>query len=144
MLPIDSNTVWFIGEGRSPSLHTAAGLASTQRERKSVCVCLCVRGVKKTTPLTIAPGTFLFSKIMNRIDELNWNASLLRLYSLHCACDGWSRVGYWSQPIYLWFSLRLSKIWQYKQPTDPEGPKNKQAIIYEAEQNNTPIKFCTC
>lgn len=94
MLPIDSNTVWFIGEGRSPSLHTAAGLASTQRERKSVCVCLCVRGVKKTTPLTIAPGTFLFSKIMNRIDELNWNASLLRLYSLHCAGDGGSRVRY--------------------------------------------------
>lgn len=104
MLPIDSNTVWFIGEGRSSSLHTAAGLESTQRERKSVCgyalyiVCVfvraCVRGVKKTTPLTIAPGTFIFSNIMNRIDELNWNASLLRLYPLHCAGDGGSRVGY--------------------------------------------------
>lgn len=83
---------------------------------------VCVLGVsmdtswrrgKKITLLTIAPGTFLFSKIMNRIDDLSWNASSLGLFSFHRACDGgiveWA---YWSSPTAMLFWLLLSKIEQ--------------------------------
>lgn len=54
--------------------HTAAG-------QMCLCVCVCQQThcddvVKIITLLTIAPGTFLFSKIMNRIDDGSWNAFL--------------------------------------------------------------------
>jgi len=66
MFSIDSKASWLIGGGHH----------HTHRCRAGVCV-VCVRGCrwtlwrcgKKITPLSIAPGTFVFSKIMNRIDD---------------------------------------------------------------------------
>lgn len=95
---------------------------------------------KKITPLTIAPGAFLFSKIMNCIDNLSWNTSSLQLFSSSHMWWRWSWVGLsiFTQPITALFWLLLSKIEQRRGPIEPEEfywrlKKHKQAIIHESE-----------
>lgn len=77
---------------------------------------------KKITPLTIAPGAFLFSKIMNCIDNLSWNTSSLQLFSSSHMWWRWSWVGLsiFTQPITALFWLLLSKIEQQRGPIEPE------------------------
>lgn len=150
MFSIDSKAAWLIGERR---YHTQLQGMCVSCERKSVCI-WGARGLpvdtvwpcaKKITLLTIAPGAFLFSKIMNCIDNLSWNTSSLQLFSSSHMWWRWSWVGLsiFTQPATALFWLLLSKIEQQRWPIEPEEfywrlKKHKQAIIHESEWANPP------
>lgn len=156
MFSIDSKAAWLIGERR---YHTQLQGMCVSCERKSVCVCLGCRGLsvdtvwqwaKKITLLTIAPGAFLFSKIMNCIDNLSWNTSSLQLFSSSHMWWRWSWVGLsiLTQPTTALFWLLLSKIEQQRWPKEPEEfywrLKNTNKQLFMRASEPIPHKYRAC